>query len=267
MIMEYRRVKVDAKKKVKIAVKNYELSLAEKAKKNPKLVYKYMNSKKINRGNIMAMKDEGGKIVEDKIEVVKILNNQFKSVFVRDNGVVPNLETSVNNVNMMFNLNECVSGSSILRVLNNLSVNKSCGADGVRAVVLKNAAEGFLEPLKIIFRKSLLSGDIPREWKEANISPIYKDGSKMDPANYRPVSLTSIVSKILESLIREEILRHLVANRLISSAQHGFVPKRSCVSNLLETVDYISFNINYGGQVDMIYLDFSKLLIRSRMRS
>ena len=89
---------------------------------------------------------------------------------------VPDLGTNVNNINMMFDINECVSESRILKVLNDLNVNKSCGADRVRAVVLKNAAAGFLGPLKIIFQMSLMSGDIPEQWKEANISRIYKDG-------------------------------------------------------------------------------------------
>ena len=71
----------------------------------------------------------------------------------------------------------------------------------------------------------------------ANVTPIFKKGSKTDPANYRPVSLTSVICRVLESLLRDVIVEHLVKNNLIYNTQHGFVPKRSCLTNLLEYLE------------------------------
>ena len=103
------------------------------------------------------------------------------------------------------------------------------------------------------------NGEVPIEWREANVSPIYKKkGSKLDPANYRPVSLTSTICKIIESIIRDQIMVYLKLNQLISREQHGFVPNKACVTNLLETLDIITDALNSGFQVDLILLDFAK---------
>jgi hypothetical protein len=80
----------------------------------------------------------------------------------------------------------------------------------------------------------------------------------MDPSNYRLVSLTSIPCKLLEAAIREEIMNHLVNNNLINVGQHGFVKSKSCVTNLLETLDYISMALANGEPVDVLYTDFAK---------
>ena len=77
-------------------------------------------------------------------------------------------------------------------------------------------------------------------------------------SNYRPVSLTSILSKVLESIIRDEFMEHLVNNSLISEEQHGFVPRKNCITNLLETLDFISDALSNGHSVDEVMLDLSK---------
>ena len=80
----------------------------------------------------------------------------------------------------------------------------------------------------------------------------------MSNENYRPISLTSITCKVLESIIRDQLMEHLVKNNLIVGSQHGFVPKKGCVSNLLETLDTITSDLAKGTSIDEIYLDFSK---------
>jgi hypothetical protein len=89
-------------------------------------------------------------------------------------------------------------------------------------------------------------------------TPIYKKGSKADPANYRPVSLTSICCKLLESLIRDGLMKHLQVNKLIDDSQHGFVTGHSCATNLIEFLDYISKIQDNGEAADAIFLDFAK---------
>ena len=87
---------------------------------------------------------------------------------------------------------------------------------------------------------------------------LFKKGNKLDPANYRPVSLTSAICKVLESIIRDCIMEYLQLKKLINPCQHGFVPKKACVTNLLETLDFITDAINKGLSVDLILLDFAK---------
>ena len=102
------------------------------------------------------------------------------------------------------------------------------------------------------------TGQVPKKWKEANIMPIFKKGSKLERANYRPVSLTSTMSKILASIIRDKIMNYLKLKRFISSSQNGFVPNKTCVTNLLETSDIKTDEVNKGHSVDSVALDFAK---------
>ena len=103
---------------------------------------------------------------------------------------------------------------------------------------------------------------VPADWRRANITPIYKKGNKMQPLNYRPVSLTSVVSKVMESLIKQDILLHLTTNELIRDAQHGFRAKRSCMTNLLTYLDDIVNAIDNRENVDVNYLDCEKVFDR-----
>ena len=140
----------------------------------------------------------------------------------------------------------------------NLDASKAAGPDDIPAVVLKMCADALAKPLKLIYQKTLVEGKLPREWKLANIRPIFKKGAKRRPGNYRPVSLTSQACKVLERLIREQVMSHLEKNDLISEHQHGFVKKRSCLTNLLEAMDKWTEIVDSGTPVDIIYCDYKK---------
>ena len=107
-------------------------------------------------------------------------------------------------------------------------------------------------------RKSLYQGQVPEEWRQANVTPIYKKGSKSSPGNYRPVSLTSVCCKLMESIIKDDIMEHLGRNKLIRKSQHGFMPGRSCTTNLLEFLEKITEAADRGVPTDVVYLDFAK---------
>ena len=100
--------------------------------------------------------------------------------------------------------------------------------------------------------------EIPSDWKRANVVPLFKKGNKNERQNYRPISLTSQVCKIFESIIKDSIMEHLIKYQLIASSQHGFTSGRSCLTNLLEYVEYVSENLDGGRPVDTILLDFFK---------
>ena len=99
---------------------------------------------------------------------------------------------------------------------------------------------------------------LPKEWKHANISAIFKKGNRTSPQNYRPVSLTSIVCKILESIIRDSVITHMTDNNLFSPKQFGFLAGRSTVLQLLKVLDIWTKILDQGGIIDVIYCDFMK---------
>ena len=121
--------------------------------------------------------------------------------------------------------------------LEKLNVNKSCGPDNIHPLVLQKTASATCIPLELIFRKSLQDGECPDDWRSANVAPIHKKGDRTDPSNYRPVSLTSQVCKLLETIVRKRLVEHLKENNILRDEQHGFREGRSCLTNLLETIE------------------------------
>ena len=146
----------------------------------------------------------------------------------------------------------------ILKKLCKLKVSKSPGPDGIHPRILHETGEKLVNVLMIIFKTSLTTGKLPRTWKDANISAIHKKGSKHRAGNYRPVSLTSIVCKILESIIRDAIVEYMKENLLFSDKQFGFIGGRSTSLQLLKVLDRWTEILDRGGCVDVIYCDFMK---------
>ena len=91
-----------------------------------------------------------------------------------------------------------------------------------------------------------------------NVTPIFKKGSKSDGKNYRPISLTSVICKVLETLVRKQLINHLHTNDLLSEHQHGFIAGRSCTTQLLEVLDEWTRVLDDGGTIDAAYMDFMK---------
>jgi hypothetical protein len=99
---------------------------------------------------------------------------------------------------------------------------------------------------------------VPTIWRRANVCPIYKKGVKSDPANYRPVSLTCVVGKVMESMVRDKIVEHLAENNLIRPSQQVFMSGRSTVTNMLVYMEALTRLLDEGHTVDVLYLDFAK---------
>ena len=139
-----------------------------------------------------------------------------------------------------------------------LKPNSAPGPDKISPRFLQSNAEALAPALAAIFNKSLQEGTVPDDWKCANVTPIHKKGTKSDPGNYRPVSLTSVPCRTMEACIKDEIVDHLVTNSLISDSQHGFMKKKSCTTNLLHFLEKVTAEQDRGNPVDIVYLDFSK---------
>ena len=112
--------------------------------------------------------------------------------------------------------------------------------------------------MSIIYNTSLRTGILPSDWLKAHVSAVFKKGDRALPNNYRPISLTCILCKVLESLLRDAIINHLSNNKLFSTKQFGFIPGRSTSLQLLTMLDTITDVVDSNGQVDVIYMDFMK---------
>ena len=122
---------------------------------------------------------------------------------------------------------------------------------------LKELSETICTPLSILFTKSLKEG-AHESWRKAVITAIYKKGMKSLTENYRPISITSVVSKLMESIVRDTIMAHVMKNNLITDNQHGFVPGRNCKTQLLVCLDDWTSVMESSEEFDVIYTDFSK---------
>ena len=127
---------------------------------------------------------------------------------------------------LLFTITCLLSTEAVLKKTDSLDTNKSVGPDNIHPMLLRRLANELEEPLTVIFQKSLNEGQLPDDWRNAIISPIHKKGSKVTASNYRPISLTSIACKILESFVKEAVIKFLTEEKLISSKQYGFMNGR-----------------------------------------
>ena len=151
-----------------------------------------------------------------------------------------------------------ITPQAVFNKLKTLNPTKSEGPDRIAPRVLLELQKFLYIPLTILFNNSIEKGSIPCDWKNEEITPILKKGIKSNPANYRPISVTSAVGKILESIIRDIIVAYINDYNLYSDCQHGFCKHRSCVTQLLHVVEDLSDMFDNGDPFDIIYLDFKK---------
>lgn len=188
-----------------------------------------------------------------------VLNNYFASVFTEeslDNIPHPGQRFHGSSHEELFSVE--ITEDIIKKKLVNLKADKAPGIDRLISTLLIEIAEEISSPLSFIFNKSFKDHQVPDDWKKANVSPLFKKGLRSDSANYRPVSLTSQVSKVFESILKDAIVDHLAKFNLIGSTQNGFRSGRSCFTNLLLFLESVTSLMDEDLPVDIIYLDFSK---------
>ena len=158
-----------------------------------------------------------------------------------------------------------ILSADVHKLLLDLDINKSMGPDKIHPKLLKFLAgnDCFLKSLTTFLNTCIKNEEIPLIWKTALVVPLHKKGSVHLSNNYRPVSLTCILCKIYEKFIRKHILTYV--GTLISDKQHGFTTGKSCLSNLLETIDKVFDYLSDGHCADILYFDFSKPLIVYRI--
>jgi Reverse transcriptase (RNA-dependent DNA polymerase) len=251
----YDRANKKLKKSIISAKRKVERNLAFSKDKNNRQFNQYIKSKTRARAPIGPLKKQDGSMAVEDADMAEELNRYFASVFTREDLTnIPrkNLETD------QVLSSVAITAGKIISKIKNLRADSAAGPDGIHPRLLKETMYEVAEPLRIIFTRSLNETIVPHDWKSAVVTPIFKKGSRSDPGNYRPVSLTSVPCKILESIIKDEVTEHMEKNKLINESQHGFSKGKSCTTNVVEFLEVVTKAVDCGDPVDIFYLDFSK---------
>ena len=237
------------------AIKAYEENIIANKKTNPKRFYKYVSRKEKYKNNTISLK-QNDKIESSPSKCANILNCFFGSVFtdgasetsnIPENGIIPGTMPDVE-----------ISESKVRTKIMKLNIQKTVGPDGICALLLQKAVDIFVPILTKLFNMSYETGYVPKMMKNANIVPIFKSGDKRSPNNYRPVSITSIIAKVFESIIKDDLQKHIDKYDIIVNNQHGFCSSKSTATNLLEFWNNVTDAPENKTSLSIIYTDIKK---------
>ncbi len=215
--------------------------------------WRFVSSRLRCKPKVPALKTDDGFAISSHSKA-DVLNQQFSSVFTTDNGTGLHLtpETQAE-----LTVDE-IAPLDLWRVLAALPNKFSSGPDGLPQYSLKRLAVPLAWPLAFICNFSLATSTVPSDWIKANVTPVFKKGIPSEPANYRPISITSCVSRSMEKFLKPIITKHLFVNGIISKAQHGFLSRHSTITQLIETLNDWTSALDNSQPVDVFYMDIAK---------
>ena len=214
--------------------------------------YAYVRSRNnVNSGVGTVLKVDGSLTTNDS-ETANVMNIEFQKVFVKEQQV-DDIASCIGN-----NKFDMITDVEIFDAISKLREGKSCGPDAVSTNLIINCKKELIKPIRLLFNKSLQEEVVPELWRQALVVPIFKKGSKIQPLNYRPVSLTCVLCKLMESILKDRIVKELEAVQWFSNEQHGFRRHRSTVTSGLEFYDGITEELDKGYSVDILYFDLEK---------
>ena len=251
----YEESKVTYKNSLNKSKAEYENRLVDSLKDNPKRFYNYTRNFTKTSSTVDVLEVDGN-ILDADVEKAEALNNFFSSVLTIEPPLHHTIPISTPKVDDTIHFKP-FTVEQVAKKLSNLKLFKSSGPDGIHVNVLKKTVN-FATPFCTLFNNSVRTGHTPEDWRLSNVTPIFKSGSRRYCKNYRPVALTSQVAKLLERLVQDQLLDHIVNNKIISCEQHGFQQKCSCVSQLLECLNDWTLSFDNNTPEDIIYLDFAK---------
>ena len=215
--------------------------------------WNFIRRKTRSRPSIPALIHNNSFITDDDAKA-ELFNKYFSSVFVHDDMQRPLLSTPVKEAISSIDFDVV----DVFDTLQKESCKLSKGPDGIPHIVYRKLAAVLACPLYLIYKESLETGSLPYIWKEAKVIPVHKKGPRGVVDNYRPISLTCVACRILERLVRKAIINHCLRHNIITEKQHGFVHRRSTVTQMLECLNCWSQAFENNEIVKVAYLDFKK---------
>ena len=260
LMSEFKKVRKRIRRETRFLRGQNQNKIALLSKSNPKVFWKYVNSRRKTNNGIGDLKvcNPSGENYLIKIDCEKAdtFCKYFSSIYT-DESLSP----------YTYNEDEIIELQSddikfdtvnVLDKLSKLNIYKSPGGDGLHPRVLFELRNELALPLSIILNALYKLSKLPVAWKQADISPIYKKGSKLEVQNYRPISLTSVCCKVMESIIRDSLYKYLIQHKILSDRQYGFIKNCSTTTQLLKIIDDWTEKLELGGQIDVIYTDLNK---------
>ena len=252
--LRFRRLKKEAQAACRQSYNNYLTNIICSDPGNNKRLGALIKAKRCDQTGVAPLK-EGNLLHSDPKTKANILNRQFSSVFTNDEtsdlpDLGPSPHPTMNNIE--------VNCAGVIKLLRNLKPHKATGPDGVPAMLLKELAEEIAPAITLLFQASLDQGTFPPAWKKALVVPVFKKGSRSSASNYRPISLTAILSKLCEHIVHCAVINHLSDNNILTDAQHGFRKQRSCDTQLIVSIHDLAKGLDEKGQTDVVLLDFAK---------
>ena len=257
-VKQFREQRRKVSKLIEEAETKFEADIANESKSNPKKLWKYIKSNTKVKTGISPLTDRNtGKLTVNEEHQAQVLAEQFASVMVKEpDGDIPTLPTRPLETLPLDSIT--ITEEAVLKKLKNLDSTKSPGPDEIHPRILKETAIAIAPALTLLYNKSIKSRNVPDDWRSAIITPIFKKGDKTDPGNYRPVSLTCVICKIMESIIYDIIINHLIINKLLTKRQYGFIRKRSASIQLLTILELWNNTLDENGIIHDINMDFQK---------
>ena len=245
------------KQSIKTEALKSEAEAISKIKTDPKYFYSYSNQKMKCKSGIGPLIDAEGTLQHDDKVMADILQNQFCSVFSDTN----NPKKTINDIDVHYDepLEDIhLTIEDIDKALKEVKPHSSGADDDMPAILLKKCSNTINYPLLLIWKESLSSGYVYPQYKQQIITPLHKKDSKTAAENYRPICPTSHSCKTCECVVRDKILEHLVKNNLLCKHQHGFRRGHSCLTQLLNHINFVLTGFILNQDTDCIYLDFAK---------
>jgi hypothetical protein len=218
--------------------------------------YRHCNRRFNCRSIIGPIKDSNGDVITDPVGKANLFQKCFDSVYTDDNNVIP---LSHQSTRCPVNFNSIgFSPYLVNKAIKKLRTKAKGGPDLIPPIFFTKCALWLSPIIAELFQLCFNSGFMPLIWSTANISPVFKKGDPTDPSNYRPIALTSVLCKLMESIIKDQLMTHLLTHKLISKQQHAFIIKHSTATNLLECINDWTAAIQAGKCVDVVYIDFCR---------
>jgi len=242
----------------KLCYKSYLQNVKARIKSDPKKFFDYVNSKRKSIGFPDQLK-YNERVSTTDCEAANLFADFFASVFSNEPFDPSNFDVDVPSLASNISI-PIIDEQTVRTYINSLKTSFVCGPDNIPSAVVKRCSDLLSAPLTMLFNLSLKSGEFPDLWKESFIIPLHKNGPKSDVSNYRGIARLSVIPKLFEHIISDQLNSTL--QPLISPSQHGFTKNRSTVTNLLEFTTLVTDGFAAGMQTDVTYTDFTKAFDR-----